>query len=109
MDNIYIEIPFKGINNKYNYVYKIEKIDTKQYYYGVHITSNLDDNYKGSGYLINKLYKIYNIENNFKKYIIKFFNTKEEAFEYEAKIVNEFTLKDDLCLNLIIGGLDLGL
>ena len=64
---------------------------------------NINDNYKGSGYLINKLYEEFD-ESFFTKYIIKFFKTVDAAFKYEAYIVNDNTLKDNLCLNLIKGG-----
>lgn len=109
MDNIFFEEPYLGQNNKYNYFYKIEEIQTKQYYYGVHITTKLNDNYNGSGYQLNKLYKEYqnlnkDINKYFNKFILKFFNSKEDAFNYEEKIVNKEILKDDLCLNMIVGG-----
>lgn len=47
--------------------------------------------------------KKYGIE-NFEREIIKFFNSRLEMFEYEHLKVNENTLKDPQCYNLIVGG-----
>ncbi|MDD7755427.1 MAG: GIY-YIG nuclease family protein [Clostridiales bacterium] len=70
-------------NVVYNYFYKITNNINNKFYYGVHCTNNLNDGYMGSGVLINKAYKKYGKE-NFTKEIIKYFNTWEDAYEYEA-------------------------
>ena len=54
---------------KYNYVYKIVDKITKRYYYGVHSTNNLFDNYMGSGVELNNQYKIRGKEDYFKFYL----------------------------------------
>lgn len=88
---------------KYHYFYKITNLINNHFYYGVHNTNNLNDGYMGSGTRLQYAYNKYGIE-NFKKEIIKFFDTKEEAFEYEAEIVNENLVNNNDCYNLSIGG-----
>ena len=90
-------------NYKYHYFYKITNIINNHYYYGVHNTNDLDDGYMGSGERLHYAYKKYGIS-NFKKDIIKFFETSEEAFEYESFVVNECLVDDDKCYNLVNGG-----
>lgn len=88
---------------KYHYFYKITNLINNHYYYGVHNTDNLDDGYMGSGKRLHIAYKKYGIE-NFTKEILKFFNTANEAFEYEAEIVNESLIKNEDCYNIQQGG-----
>lgn len=88
---------------KYHYFYKITNLINNHFYYGVHNTDNLDDGYMGSGTRINYAYKEFGIE-NFKKEILKYFGTSEEAFEYEAEVVTEELIKSDECYNVIEGG-----
>jgi hypothetical protein len=88
---------------KYNYFYKITNNINNHFYYGVHCTNNLDDNYMGSGYRLHLAYKKYGIE-NFSKEILKFFDTMNEAFEYESEIVNESLMFDENCYNIQHGG-----
>ena len=88
---------------KYHYFYKITNLINDHFYYGVHNTDNLNDGYMGSGKRLALAYKKYGIE-NFKKEILKFFNTKEDAFEYESEIVNEYLVNINECYNLTNGG-----
>jgi len=88
---------------KYHYFYKITNLINGHFYYGVHNTKKLDDGYMGSGVRLQIAYKKYGIE-NFKKEILKYFDTKEEAFEYEAEVVNETLVNNDNCYNLAFGG-----
>ena len=87
----------------YNYFYKITNNINNHFYYGVHCTNNLDDGYMGSGYRLKLAYNKYGIE-NFSKEILKFFDSMEEAFEYEAEIVNEVLTNDVNCYNIQCGG-----
>lgn len=89
---------------KYHYFYKITNLINGHYYYGVHSTNNLEDNYMGSGVKLHKAFKIYGKE-NFKKEILKFFDTKEEAYLYELKIVDENLVRSKECYNICPGGL----
>ena len=88
---------------KYHYFYKITNNINNHYYYGVHNTDNLEDGYMGSGKRLHIAYKKYGIE-NFTKEILKFFDTSEEAFEYEAEVVNEKLVSNKNCYNMVNGG-----
>ncbi len=72
-------------------------------YGGIHSTNNLNDNYLGSGTFLKKLKKEYG-EENFIKFNIKFFNTREEAITYEKKIINKNWIKSEYSINKTIGG-----
>ena len=88
---------------EFNYFYKIENIISGKFYYGVHATNNLEDEYMGSGVRIQRAIKKYGKE-NFKKEILTFFDTYDKALDYEAEIVNESLLLDASCYNLKQGG-----
>lgn len=88
---------------KYHYFYKITNCINNHFYYGVHNTNNLDDGYMGSGRRLRYAYKKYGIE-NFKKEIVCFFDSAEEAFAYESEIVTDFLVKDIMCYNMKTGG-----
>jgi hypothetical protein len=88
---------------KYYIIYKtINKINNK-YYIGKHITSNINDNYLGSGKHLGRAIKKYGKE-NFKKEILFVFNDKEKMNDKEKELVNERTLNDKKSYNLKIGG-----
>ena len=91
------------VKRKYHYFYKITNNINGHFYYGVHNTDNLDDGYMGSGKRLHFAYKKYGME-NFTKEILKFFNSSAEAFEYEAKVVNETLAEDPNCYNISVGG-----
>jgi len=88
---------------QYHYFYKITNNINGHFYYGVHNTNNLEDGYMGSGIRLRMAYKKYGME-NFSKEILKFFNSANEAFEYESEIVTETLVKDDNCYNIQEGG-----
>ena len=91
------------MKHKFNYFYKITNTINGHFYYGIHSTDNLDDGYMGSGTRLKATYKKYGME-NFEKEILKFFNTRKEASEYEAEMVTENLVKDVDCYNMKIGG-----
>lgn len=92
---------------KYNYFYRIEnKIDGK-FYYGIHSTDNLNDGYMGSGRRLREAMRIFG-KNNFTKEILKFFDSRGQASDYEARMVTEELVLDDNCYNVRCGG-DYGL
>lgn len=91
------------MNKQYHYIYKITNKINGRIYIGIHSTSNLNDGYYGSGKLILKAIDKYG-KNNFDKVILKFFNTREEAFEEESRIVNENFVGDYNTYNLQLGG-----
>ena len=93
----------RGKDEKYHYFYKITNNINNHFYYGVHNTNNLDDGYMGSGKRLWIAYNKYGIE-NFTKEILKYFDSKDEAFEYESEIVNEELVNNDDCYNIVEGG-----
>lgn len=90
---------------KYNYFYKITNLINGHFYYGIHSTDNIDDGYMGSGHRLHRAFNKYG-SNNFIKEILKYFDTREEALDYEEYIVNETLVKDNNCYNEILGGSD---
>lgn len=91
------------INMIYHYFYKITNKLNNYFYFGVHSTENLNDNYMGSGKKLKSMYKKYGVE-NFEKQIFKFFDTEEEMFAYEREIVTTELVKNKKCYNLTEGG-----
>lgn len=89
---------------KYHYFYKITNLLNEHFYYGVHSTDNLEDGYMGSGQRLKYAYKKYGMQ-NFKKEILKFFDSKKEAFEYEAEMVTEELVRNQDCYNIQLGGI----
>ena len=92
-----------NIDNRYRYLYKITNKLTKQYYYGIHSTLNLNDGYMGSGVRILKDIKLIGIDNFYKEYI-EFFYNDESLKIAEANILTIETLNDPLCYNVVSGG-----
>lgn len=89
---------------KYHYFYRITNKKTGQFYFGIHSTNDLNDNYMGSGTFLKKEYRLWG-KDMFYKEILKFFETREDLIKYEQAIVNEDVLNNPLCLNIIKGGL----
>ena len=94
---------------RYYYLYEI-KIDNPLsklngcYYYGKHSTSNLKDNYFGSGKIITSYRKKYGI-NGLIKTILQYFNNENELNEAERILIkNKKEELKDKCINLNDGG-----
>jgi hypothetical protein len=85
------------------YIYKITNLVNKKIYIGVHQTKNLNDEYFGSGMLLNRAIKKYGKE-NFKKEILEFCSSEEEMFLKEKQIVNKDFVKLNNTYNLNEGG-----
>ena len=85
------------------YLYKITNLVNNKFYVGVHKTSNLNDQYMGSGKVITAAIKKYGIE-NFKKEILEFFDTADLMFSREKEIVTEEFLTRSDVYNLRRGG-----
>lgn len=88
----------------YRYIYKITCTGgsfNNKFYFGQHTTNDLNDNYKGSGRLINDYYKKY--PDAYIKEIILFCDTQEELNQAEYDIIKPW-LNNTMCLNLRDGG-----
>jgi hypothetical protein len=75
-----------------------------KYYYGVHKSNTpVDNNYLGSGVLLNRAVEKYGRE-SFTKEVVEYFNTLDEAFEYEKETITDDLIESDNCYNVNIGG-----
>ena len=72
-------------------------------YTGKHSTENLDDGYMGSGKLLQRAICKHGLE-NFRREIIQFFDSEEEAYKKERELVTEEFVKDENTYNLKEGG-----
>ena len=88
---------------KCHYIYKTTNLLNGKYYIGMHSTDNIDDGYLGSGkrlrYSINK-----HGEDNHKREILEFVNSREELKKREEEIVNLDEIAKVECMNLRVGG-----
>ena len=91
------------VSGKYNYIYKIENLINGNFYIGIHRTNNLNDDYFGSGTILKRAIKKHGI-GNFKKEILEFFNSYEDALKKEREIVTVDFLKNKKCYNVKEGG-----
>jgi hypothetical protein len=71
---------------KYYFTYITTNILNGKQYIGEHSTNNLEDGYLGSGLLIAKAIQNYG-KKYFKREILEFYDTKENAFESEKKYI----------------------
>lgn len=84
-------------------VYKTTNLVNGKIYVGLHVTEDLNDDYLGSGKLIQAAIKKYGVE-NFKREYIKLCNSYKEMSELEAEIVNEDFVKRSDTYNMKTGG-----
>lgn len=94
----------KESTKKFNYVYKLTlKSDPSIFYIGKRSTNNENDNYMGSGKAL-KSYKEKYGKDCFNKEILSYWDTAEEALLEEQRLVTSELVKDEHCLNRIVGG-----
>lgn len=89
---------------KYHYIYQITNNLNSKIYVGVHSSTDLNDNYMGSGVALQHAYNKYGIA-NFTKVILHIFDTRDQANESEAEIVNEQFVSRRDTYNIMPGGL----
>jgi len=88
---------------KYHFIYKTTNVITGRYYYGMHSTDNLNDNYLGSGHRLWYSIRKYGKENH-KREILEYCKDKEELRKREEEIVDLNEIAKDDCMNLRVGG-----
>ena len=85
------------------FLYKTTNLINNKFYYGIHESNNSNDSYLGSGTGIKRAVAKYG-ENNFSREIIQFFDSKEEAFEFEKNFVTQELVNNPQCYNMNVGG-----
>jgi len=88
---------------KIHYLYQITNLINGKIYIGVHQTTDVNDGYMGSGYLLQRAYEKYGIE-NFEKVILESFSSAEEMYQREAEVVTSTFVQNDDNYNLCEGG-----
>ena len=83
-------------------VYRTENLINGNFYYGVH-NSDKNDGYLGSGKRLRWAIEKYGKE-NFIRRVVRKFLTAEDAYEFEALIVDQDFVERDDCYNLMPGG-----
>lgn len=91
------------VNKKFHFVYETTNLVNGKYYIGKHSTNDLNDGYLGSGKHFKNAVLKYGKE-NFSRKILHFFETSEQAWKFEEKIVTEETIKDNNSYNEAYGG-----
>lgn len=84
------------------YLYKITNLINGKYYIGIH-KGDLNDDYMGSGRGIVQAIKKYG-KSNFTKEVLQVFDTADQAWSAEQRIVTEALVKDPNCYNMRLGG-----
>ncbi|WCZ66372.1 homing endonuclease [Yersinia phage MHG19] len=87
----------------YHFVYETTNLVNGKKYIGKHSSEKLDDDYLGSGIALRRAVDKYGSD-SFKREILKQFDSSEEAFEYEAKLVTEEIVNDNNYYNMTTGG-----
>lgn len=74
---------------KFNFVYVTTNLINGRHYVGEHSTDILEDDYLGSGYNLFKAISKYS-KKNFKREILEFCQSKEEAFNLQEKYIIKY-------------------
>jgi len=89
--------------DKHFIIYKTTNLLNGRYYIGMHVTTNIDDGYLGSGRRIKAEIKKHG-RKNFTRVVLEELPSKAELIRCEAELVTDELRADPLCLNLKNGG-----
>ena len=84
-------------------IYKITNTINNRIYIGKHETTDVNDEYMGSGKLLKRAQDKHGIE-NFRKEILYVFDTEEEMNAKEAELVTEEFCQREDTYNICVGG-----
>lgn len=84
-------------------MYKTTNLINGKVYYGAHKTENENDSYLGSGTAIQSAIRKYG-RSNFRRDILKIFDSEEEMYYNERMFINESVVGDPNTYNQTIGG-----
>ena len=88
----------------YYFVYKTTNIVNGKFYIGKHRCKDISkDNYLGSGATLKKAIRKYG-KSSFVREILRVFETEDEALDYEAEIVTDELILNEMCYNETKGG-----
>lgn len=87
----------------YYIVYQTLNTVNNKIYVGVHITSNLEDGYLGSGKILSRAINKHGVD-KFIKQVLHVFDNMEDMFAKEAEIVNEEFINRSDTYNIKLGG-----
>jgi hypothetical protein len=91
------------VQHKFHYIYKTICTVTNRYYIGMHSTSNLEDEYLGSGQKLWKSINKFGRDKHIKE-ILEFLPDRESLKTREREIINISLLLDPMCMNSAFGG-----
>jgi hypothetical protein len=89
-------------SRKFHYVYRIDRFDGK-FYIGLHSTDIMEDGYFGSGTRLSNSLR-YHGKDKHTKMVLKYFDTRQEAKDYEKFLITDEMRSDTLCMNIAPGG-----
>jgi len=91
------------MKNEYYFLYETTNIVNNMIYVGIDKTTNINDDYIGSGVVLTNAIKKYGKE-KFKRKILNFCESYDELLKLEKEIVNEKWVKDRTNYNVKTGG-----